>query len=413
MRDIWNKILQTGGAKIYGVLLGILSITLTARILGPEGRGELVAITTWVTTFATFAYLSLGQVAVHRAAQTKGSGWFPATYHTLISYAVIMTLIAWGVAGAMYASPLQSVFGNLTPTWLLIGFLLLPFKIWEQYASSLLQAIERLDVHNRYQMIGSTIGFLSTIGLLLVLGRGLEGVLTSNLLSQLIIAAGGIKLLHRMAGGWAVPNRVTMQDFLNNGLKLHMNTIGMFFITGSDILMLNYYRGSKETAYFQLGVQLMSMLMLIPQAASMVVNGRVSAQGPDKAWPVHRNILLQMTLFVAAVAIIAGTTISWWLPLIVGDAFTPSIDIFRWLLLASIGMTFSTVMAPQWIGRGLFGAVSILAFVFGGTNLVLNWFLIPMYGMHGAVTATLITYVISVIVNGGMVHHCNRQLSKS
>ena len=136
-------------------------------------------------------------------------------------------------------------------------------------------------------------------------------------------------------------------------------------------------------------------------------------RGPDKAWPVHRHILLQVILFVVAVAIIAGTTIGWWLPLLVGDAFTPSIDIFRWLLLASIGMTFSTVMAPQWIGRGLFGIVSILALVLGGTNLVLNWFLIPLYGMHGALTSTLITYVISVVVNVIMMRYCNKSLSKS
>ncbi len=404
--------MQTSGAKIYVVLLGMLSIAVTARILGPEGRGELVAINTWVTTFATFAYLSLGQVALHRAAQTDGNGWFPSTYHTLIFFAGVLTLIAWGVAGTMYASPLKTVFGNIAPTWLLIGFLLVPFRIWEHYGSSLLQAIQRLDIHNRYQIIGSSIGFLSTMGLLLVLGWGLEGVLASNLLGQIIIAAGGLTVLHRMAGGWVIPKREMMQHYLNNGLKLHMNAIGMFFITGSDILMLNYYRGSEETAYYQLGVQLIGILMLIPQAANMVVNGLVSSLGPNKAWPVHRKILLQVMLLVVGGALVAGLSVEWWLPLIVGEAFKPSIDIFQWLLLASVGMTFSTLMAPQWIGRGFFGAVSVLALVFGGINLLLNWILIPVSGMYGALTATLITFSISVMVNGGMVVYCNQKSGK-
>lgn len=406
MRELWGRILQTGGVKIYAVVLGMVSITITARILGPSGRGELVAITTWVTTFSTFAYLSLGQVAVHRAAKSDGESWLPDAYHTLLTFALVATLVGWAVAGLIYVSPWQDIFGDITPAWLLLGFLLLPFRIWEQYSSSLLMSLERLDVYNRFQFIGSTLGFLLTIFLLVVIGLGVDGVLTSNVLSQLLIAAGGLALLHRSAGGWSRPKWAVMRNYLGSGLKLHMNAIGMFFITGSDILMLNYHSGSEETAFYQLGVQLMGMMMLVPQAAQMVIYGKVSALGADQAWGVHRKILLQVTALVTIGALVAGLTAPWWIVLLVGEAFTASVEVFQWLLLAAVGMTFSTVMAPQWIGRGFFSAVSIMALCFGGLNLILNWFWIPKYGMYGALYATLITYTISVLVNGGMALYC-------
>ena len=409
MHDLWKTILQTSGVKIYSVLLGILSITLTARILGPEGRGELVAIYTWVTTFATFAYLSLGQVANYYAAKSEGRGWLPSAYRTLISFTVVMTIIAWFIAGALLASPLSSLFSNITPAWLLIGFLIVPFKIWELYASALFQAIERLDILNRYQLIGNTIGFLTTLGLLLVFTLGIEGVIASNILSQFIIASGSLLIFHRMAGGWSLPTSESMLFFLNNGLKLHMNAIGMFFITGADILMLNHYRGNEETAHFQLSVQLMGILMLIPQVASMVINGKICSQGPDKAWPAHRNLLVQVTLFVGAAAIMMGITAGYWIPFVLGEEYNASVEIFRLLLLASIGMTISIIMTPQWIGRGYLIIVSLLTFAFGGINLLLNWLLIPKYGMHGAVTATIITYAASVVVNGFMIIKCNNK----
>lgn len=410
MRDLWQKILQTGGVKIYAAVLGMVSITVTARVLGPEGRGELVAITTWVTTFSTFAYLSLGQVAVHRAAKSQGQSWLPDAYHTLLSFAVIGTLIGWFFAYAMYAGPWPNIFGDITPVWLLLGFLLLPFRIWEHYGSSLLMALERLDVHNRFQFIGSTAGFLLTLFLLIIVGWGLEGVLTSHLFSQILIAAGGIALLHRSSGGWSRPRRLVMRNYLGNGLRLHMNAIGMFFITGSDILMLNYHRGPEETAFYQLGVQLMGMMMLVPQAAQMVVYGRVSKLGPDQAWKAHRKILAQVTALVALGALVVGASAPWWLILLVGESFSPSVDLFQWLLLASIGMTFSTVMAPQWVGRGLFTSVSVMTLTFGGLNLILNWFWIPEYGMYGALYATLITYTISVLVNGCMALYCQKRV---
>jgi O-antigen/teichoic acid export membrane protein len=409
MRELWGKILQTGGVKIYTVILGMVSITITARILGPSGRGELVAITTWVTTFSTFAYLSLGQIAVHRAAKTEGRGWLPDAYHTLMSFTVLASVTGWIVALVIYFSPLRSVFGDISPLWLLLGFLLLPFRIWEQYSSSLLMALERLDIYNRFQFIGSTFGFLLTIFLLVVIGLGVEGVLTSQILSQCLIAAGGLALLHRAAGGWSLPRWSVVRGYLGSGLKLHMNAIGMFFITGSDILMLNYHKGSEETAFYQLGVQLMGMMMLVPQAAQMVIYGKVSALGPDEAWGTHRKILFQVTGLVALGALVAGVTAPWWIVLLVGEAFAPSVALFQWLLLASIGMTFSVVMAPQWIGRGLFSTVSVMALTFGGINLLLNWLWIPQYGMYGALYATLITYTISVFVNGGMAVYCQKR----
>ncbi len=408
MGEIWQRVLQTGSVKVYGVLLSMLSIMVTARILGPEGRGELVAINTWVTTFSTFVYLSLGQVALHRAAKSDGDGWLAEAYHTLSSFALVATMCGWFVALVLFYGPWGAVFGSISPPWLLLGFLLLPFRIWEHYSSSLLMALERLDIYNRFDFAGNSSGFLASMLLLLVFGLGVEGVLISYLISQIIIASGGLRLLHGSAGGWARPKRTALYSYLGSGLKLHLNAIGAFFITGTDILMLNYYRGSEETAFYQLGVQLMGVMLLVPQAASMVMYGKVSSLGPDGAWAIHRKILLGVTALIAAGALIAGITAPWWLVLLAGEAFAPSVDLFQWLLLASVGMTFSTVMAPQWIGRGYFGTVSALTLIFGFLNLSLNWLLIPEFGMYGALYATLVTYTISVLVNGAMAFYCQK-----
>jgi len=409
LRDIWHKIIHTSSAKLYNALLVALTVAVTARILGPEGRGELVAINTWVTTFSTFAYLSLGQVAVHRAAQSKEQTWFTESYRTLIYYAVIMSLVAWTVALIMFLSPMRTSFGNVTPLLLAIGFLAIPLQIWILYSSSLLQAIERLDINNRYLVIGGTAGITSIICFLYFLDFGLAGVLIGNLISLAITAAGGFVLLNKKAGGWALPKRATMQVFLRDGFKLHMNAIGNFFLIGSDILILNYFRGSSETAYYQLGAQLITMIMLFPQAASMVITGRISSLGPNNAWLVHKKILIQVTLFILAFGMALGMTCEIWIPLIFGELFMPSVSLFQWLLVASIGMTFSTLMAPQWIGRGMFKTVSGIAIVIGGVNLLLNLFLIPSYGVMGAIISTLIAFSLSALTNGLMFIYCNRQ----
>ena len=54
MKQLWLNIAHTSGAKVYSLLVGVLTLSLTARLLGPEGRGQVAVITTWVSMFSTF-----------------------------------------------------------------------------------------------------------------------------------------------------------------------------------------------------------------------------------------------------------------------------------------------------------------------------------------------------------------------
>jgi len=78
-----------------------------------------------------------------------------------------------------------------------------------------------------------------------------------------------------------------------------------------------------------------------------------------------------------------------------------------------VGMTFSIVMGPQWIGRGYFWQAAGLTFLVGVLNLGANLWLIPTYGMHGAIYAFIGTYVFSIFGNGAMAAHCEIQYRKS
>lgn len=76
------------------------------------------------------------------------------------------------------------------------------------------------------------------------------------------------------------------------------------------------------------------------------------------------------------------------IPLVAGRAFAPSVGVFQLLLLGLIGMSVTTVMGPQWIGRGLLWQTSAITLVEAGLNFTLNCVLVPRYGMFGSVAAT-------------------------
>jgi O-antigen/teichoic acid export membrane protein len=413
VRDLWATIAHTSGAKIYSLLIGLFTISLTARLLGPEGRGQVATITTWVAMFSTITYLSLGQVALHRMADDREHKRFGSLLGSLLLLAVILTMIGWLVALGLYWTNPKGVFKGIEVFPLFVGFLALPFMIWEQYGSSLLMGLEHIRTYNRYQVIGRTVSVVTVFILVGSLGFGVTGVMESNLLGEIIIAMGGIGFLFAFArskGLTCRPNKAEIKALLSGALKLHFNAIGTFLFTSANILILNHYHGPEQTGYFQLVTQLLGVFMIIPQAATMVIYGKVAKIGVNAAWKDNKRLLIQINLGMIVLIVIAALISPWGIVLLAGESFKPAVEPFQWMLLGLIGMTFSTVMAPQWIGRGYFWQAAALTLLLGIINFVANLWLIPQFGIKGAVYAFLGTYVFSILSNGGMVIHCNRMI---
>lgn len=399
MREIWKPIVSTSGARVYALAAQFVLLVLTARLLGPEGRGVIATVTTWVAFFGTIGYLSLGQVALHRAAESGGRPWLPSTLGSLLAIATVLSVVGWGIAAASYGISGGAVFGDLSKPVLVLGFAALPFFIWEHYGSALLTAIDRLGLYNRAQVVGRTAGLVLVVVLLIGLGGGITGVLVALLVSQMIVAGAGIQALWSQAGGPIRVDLDTVGALLRGGVRLHLNAVGTFLVTSADILMIQHFRGIEETGHYQLAVQLMSIMLVVPQAACLVLYGHVARLGSDAAWIHNRRVLAVLTPVVIGFAGAAAVLSPWVIPLVMGDAFEPAVPVFRLLLLALIGQTFSVLMAPQWIGRGLFVQASALSLGVGLSNLGANLVLIPRYGMYGAAYATIGTYGIGVFCN--------------
>jgi O-antigen/teichoic acid export membrane protein len=399
---------------VYSLVTGVLVLAISARLLGPEGRGQLAAITTWVSLFSTFCFLSLGQVALHRMAQDRQHSAFGGLLGSLLLLAVLLTCTGWIAAAAFYVARPDAAFKGLPPMLLVLGFTALPFMIWEHYGSSLLAGLDQLRVYNRYQIIGRTATVIAVVVLVGIFNLGVAGAIESTLLGNVIVACAGVGVLSKFvrAQGARVRARAAeVRALVIGGAKLHLNAIGTFLFTSANVLILNQYQDAQQVGYFQLANQLVSLMIIVPQAAGMVIYGKVVSLGPDGAWPEHRRLLWQTTALVVLLSAIAAALAPWAIPLVAGHAFEPAVRPFQWMLLGLVGLNFSVIMGPQWIGRGYFWQAAVLTFAVGCVNLGANFLLIPRYGMNGAVAAFVGTYFISVLGNGAMAWHCQSRSS--
>ncbi len=410
MKGPWPKIVETSGVRAYGLFSSLGVLIVTARLLGPEGQGILAGVTSWVGLFGALAYLSLGDVALHRAAQDGDQTWFPKTFGALLFFASALSVLAIAIALGVYWLTEGSAFGRLPLAALLLGFLGIPFVIWEKYAGSLLTALGEIRLYNKARVVGRTAGLVAVCVFLALLAWGVLGAIGANLLAQITVSLVGFGLLWTRAGKKWIVDRKEAGSLLRDGAKLHFNAIGVFLAGQSDILLLTYFSGKPEVGWYQLSQQLITVMLLVPEAALLIIYARMAEVGPDRVWPEQKKLGLQLLGIMLALCGFAYYAAPWIIPLVMGRKFAESVPVFHRLLPALPGMAFSTFIANQWIGRGLFLQASFVTMGIGLTNAALNYLLVPRYGMMGAVWATLATYLgVSLAVNVGMTAWCERR----
>jgi O-antigen/teichoic acid export membrane protein len=413
MRELWKSIGFTSGARIYSVCAGAVGLIITARALGPEGRGIVATAVTWSLLFSTVGYLSLGQVALHRGTARDPSDWLGTTLAALLLMTGIVTVAGWVLAALIYAVSDGGAYGRIPVYALVLGFLTLPFLIWEQYGSVLLMALGRVNVYNRAEIVGRTAGIVLIVALVAVAGAGVSGALVALVLAQLVVAAGGIRYLVRRAGSTLRFSRATLRDLLLGGAKLHLTAIGTFLFINASVLIVQSLRGSEETGLFQVVAQLINVALIVPQAGAMVLYGEVARDGPDRAWEASRRIIFRLVPLVAVGAAVAALAAPTLIPFVLGDDFSKAVPVFQLLAFTLVGQSFSALMAPQWIGRGLFVQASAITVVTGICNVIACFLLVDAYGMKGAAYSLLGVSALSLVGNAAMALWVQRKVDSA
>jgi O-antigen/teichoic acid export membrane protein len=412
VRETWQLIAQTSAAKIYWVLATLVTTAMTARFLGPAGRGVYIAATTWVTAFSTFGYLSLSQVVVYLAAGKPANEWLPRITGTLLTILGSIALLGWTLAAALYAWHSASVFKNIPPVVLLTAFAGLPFLLWIENGNGVLMALGKLHVLNSAQVAGATASLVLTFLFLGGFRLGILGGVAALVISQASVVAISLGYIVKQTPVVRF-ERIAARELLTGGAKLHLNAIGTYLLTQANVLIMNNYRSPNETAYYQLAVQMVTAMQIIPLAVSTVAYSLVSRDGANGAWPSHRRLIAQAVAVVAVLSIVAYVIAPFAIRIAFGSAFLPSVTPFRVMLLATVGMTFSIVMGAQWIGRGYFLQAALMTIVTGALAVGANLHVVPRWGGYGAAWVTVGTYALSIFINGAMMLSVQSQWRRS
>jgi len=394
----WREIVENSGARLFAGVANLAVLFVTARSLGPQGRGEIAVAVTWATLMATIAGLSLGQVSHRHIQHRRGDDWMSSLVGTMLVLAVGASVAALLAAWAISVLGVATLPKSASLPVVLVSCVLVPFLVLDEYARNLLAAVGRMRSFAVAQVVGNLLRIVLVVVAVGPLQSGVAGVIGAIVVSQWLIVGIEGRALWQAAGRRVAFSRTQARRFCGDSLRLHLNTVASFLLVQSNVLLLDRLGTAADVGNYQLAQQLVLVVVLLPQSASMVLFGRIAERGADSAWPEQKRLMAQVLAAVMAIGLVAYAVAPWFVRVFAGDEFTSAPAVMRCLLLTLLGMSLAEMMAPQWFARGIFLTSAVLTCVTAAANIGLNAYLIRQHGIMGAAWGTAIVYLAIVAV---------------
>ena len=176
-----------------------------------------------------------------------------------------------------------------------------------------------------------------------------------------------------------------------------LSSVAYFLMQSTDIVLLGKFMNFDTVAFYAIAVKLSIATSLALQSVNVIIAPKIAEVFKKNDRPQLKEILKNSTRLIISlslpVLIILAVFASFFLGFF-GEEYKVAKSA---LLILLIGQFFNTLSGPVGVYMNMTGKQNKLQIilVFGFiTNLILNWFLIPEYGMIGAASATAISIVL-------------------
>lgn len=400
-RGFIANLASLSSAHYLSVFVSLGTLMYSAKVLGPEGRGAYATCISWSSILAICFSCSAGRVAMKVASDEQDeSSWLGEALSAGVTFVFFGSLIAILTATLLrWVKP--GLFGEMQFDVFIGLLVLIPIFMWNQFKNPVLLASNQVRIRSIAQFSGAVTAFLSAVFFLNVLGPEPIGLVLAFICGESVSSFLGTSQIWRLAGGkgWAYSYK-RLGFWFKGGLKLHANAAANLIRAQTDIVMLGGFLSREAVGLYQLSSRLVEIMGVLPNAASGAMMAQLAGRNINELWFHQKKIMLRMMLLVLVLSALAYHLVPIFIPILFGEKFRLSGEIFRWLLPVLIGKSIGGMMTSQILGRGYFLQASAIGVAAAGANILLNYLLIPTFGMMGAVYATLVSYaIITIIIN--------------
>lgn len=393
----------------FGYLLGFIALILVARYLGPIPLGIIGFGSGFVGLFSFLTYLGYDIAHLKRVSEGKNLDKCIGTYLIvkviLAGVTIVVVISAIFIWKLIFHGEFESSTHEIVIYILLISTVItnLANIMLSTFAARKETAKQQIPLFFGHVVQALSIIFVAVMSLSVFMFAGayVLGAITTFILALLLFRGYPI----------GKPNRKYLKSYNTFAIPILFGVMGGIILTNFDKVMIQLFLGTQEVGYYFTVVNLIIFMMFMGGGLSTILIPTISTHSTNGNFKKIREIVFLAERYVSiiitpvlALTFLFSETIIF---ILLGNTFTSAylvLSIFSVVMWIKITVVPSASQISGLDKPGIIGKTYVLMAVL---NIILNILFIPKnlmginlldLGIEGAALATLISYLVQLIV---------------
>ena len=386
---------MTFTARIAMALIGLVTQSCLAWILGPGGRGSYAVCLLFATLLGVCIVVGYDLPSLYFVASKQFTVSEGIT-HALV-YGAAGSVLAVGVGLAMMHMPLAFL-QKASPRTFYLALVFLPIGLYTFTFLQLLTSVREFGWYALLQTVNSLTMLLGTLAFVWGLSWGPEGALLANITAGLVTTAAVLVVFRRKYGAKLVrPSWEKLRMMFRYGARYYVGKISNLVNFQMGTILLALFATREEVGLFAVAALLTGRTMLVPHTLTGLLVPKVARDQAGTTdlvavcarltFVICGGLLLVLSLFAKPIV-----------SLLFSSAFLPVVPLI-WILAAGFLIRGpANVFIAYLLGADRPGATSFA--MAGGmiVNFGVLWVLLPILRLPGAAVALAASYLVSTII---------------
>ena len=402
--------------KTITVIIGIVVRKLLAVYLGPAGLGEYFFTITLATIFGSIADFGTVMITVREAAKDKANApsIFGAAFWLRIGFSAVAMLLASLTILFILSSSISSELKNIS----LFGTLLILVFSTKASLSIVFQTLLKMEQWSIPEISASLFTFLLTF-IAIQTQKGLFEILASLMLGNTLAIAAALFLSRRLVKINFRPQKRIILPLVKNAIPMGGVLVVYSIYNKLDTVMLQTMMGSQAVGIYGAAYSVYDVLVLgaayFMNTILPILSGTITKtdeKSKNRSYRIFQKsfatLFFLATVVFLAVVVLAPIIIA----IIASPEFNQSTEALRILAFAIFISYLNHLTGYTLVVLNKQKTFFIITIVALFTNIISNFFLIPLFAQNGSALATVLTEGVVFVLTTALIYKTNGWLPR-
>lgn len=380
-------------SKLVSVVSQGVSFIIIVRVLGPMNYGVYATCLSMALIVMHFVSPGITNIIVKEGARNKNNAIAYFNYG-------IKSVIAWALVVSFMMVPVSIfVFDSTSYVLIFIIVVITEFGVsrLSDVCYSYLQSSDNIKHVAVYQSIYSLIRTFLVAGLLFL--DSVDLVLFSSVLLVFSILFFSF-LLSQIKGEVHSCGDINTRGIYKEGMLFAVGVTSKNITTNTDKIMLTRMISPDATGLYAVANRVVNLSFVPVQAilfSSYAEFFRRGQEGIRSALVFAKTFAIYPFLYALFIAIVLYF-VAPLVPYFIGDEYQGAVEYIRFFCMLPVLMVITNICSDVLTGSGYQGHRASIQLFVAALNVVINLVLIPIYGVGGAIVATISSEVILCVM---------------